>query len=71
MESEGWETVLEDDDDWFHLLQELEFFTRLSLLSGSKHVPHFPVLPVTTLDVEGRCDFDQIKSMVEKNEGKL
>jgi hypothetical protein len=68
--SEGWETVVEEDDEWFHLLQELEFLTRLSLLGGSVFTPHCPVLPVLSLYPQGRSDIDQIKSTLMGNTDK-
>ena len=67
---EYWEAVSEEDDDWLHLLQELEFFTRFTLLTGSEYVILFPVLPVVKLHPNGSLDMEHIAPVVKMEEGE-
>lgn len=67
---DSWEAVSEEDDDWFHLLQELEFFTRFALLTGSDHVALLPAMPVVSLHSNGSLDLEQIRAVTKVEEGK-
>ena len=67
---DSWEAVSEEDDDWFHLLQELEFFTRFTLLAGSEHVALFPAMPALRLRSNGSLDIEQIRPVTKVEEGE-
>ena len=69
---DSWEAVSEGDDDWLHLLQELEFFTRFTLLTGSEHVTLFPAMPALSLRSSGSLDLEKTRPVTKvEDEGEL
>ena len=65
----NWESVSEEDSQWYHVLQELEFFTRLSQLLPRSAPLTFPLLPRVRFMADRRMDMERLQSIGRRSEG--